>query len=675
MNNFRLNKILQTSILFISTQLFGQSINPETDMTFEIATHQAAPVAKPFSIQQASKIVNIQHVQLSPDGRHLHYITKEANGVALHVANIETEVSKTLFYSTILKQANWSADGKILFLLGADYLAYIDPFDQDAKAQIFYRFDHQNEEHFYGIDSSQDQHVLMRRTINTKNDINPHQLVRLNKQGEETVLYADKAKIYDYLFDDLGQLTFIRQPDNQKHNIYQLNGQEKTHVFSCSVIDKCRMIKFNEKTRELFILGVDQFNFRSLFKLDINTQALNLVHQDPQQTADLLFVNTDNETGEVIQLQYLSDRMRHYGLNAYWNTHYQWLESQLTGNLYISTRKKGDNWLIKQTDAQLHHHKYFIYKLSTKTLTPVLEAQRLAGKPIPAEQLATNIPVSYFATDGMLLHGYVMLPAGRKLSEVPLLTSIHGGPFNRVKGGYSPIQYLVNQGYAVFQPNFRSSTGFGMQYMLAGKEKFSTRVQQDYIDGINFLLNQGIGDRQQLGIFGHSFGGYSVLSLLSSYPDMFVGGVATAPGTDLFDLLTTMDHKGINEYDGVPLKAALPILFADMDNPDVLAQMKKTSPRSNWHNIKQPLLIWGGTKDERIPITHLRDFALKLKQAGQPIEFIEDKYTGHNPSPNDTITTKSMLFLIAAFFDKHIKHMETEADAEIDLYLNKHRVY
>jgi len=673
MNINYLNNILTLGMLFLSTQLLSQTNINETDLSAEIASHQSTAIAKPFSFQQAVTKSKIRLVQLSPDGKHLFYITKETNGVALHLLDIKTDISKTLFHSTVLKRADWSTDGKILFLQGESYLAYIDPFAQNAKAQIFYRFNDKNEETFYGIDSSQEQQLLVSRKIITKNDSKPHQLVRINKEGGETILYADKIKIYDHLFDDSGKLSFIRQPDKQRHNIYLLNGKKKIFVFSCMVIDQCRMIKFNNATQELFILGFNDFNFRSLYSLNIQTKTIKLIHQDPMQIADLLSVNIDATTGEVIQLDYLSDRMRHYGLSDELDTQYQWLESQLVGNLYISSRKNGDNWLLKHTNAQLHHHKYYIYNIKTRKLKPILQQSRLAGQPISSEQLVTNIPISYSTSDGMAQHGYVMLPTGRNLSEVPLLTSIHGGPFSRVRGGYSPIQYLVNQGYAVFQPNFRSSTGYGLQYMLAGKEKFSTRVQQDIIDGINYLLNQGIGNKQKMGIFGHSFGGYSVLSLMASHPDMFVAGVATAPGTDLLDLLKTMDHKGINEYEGVPLKAALPILFADMQSQSVLNKIKSTSPRASWKGIKKPLLMWGGAKDERIPITHLRDFALKLKQAGQPIEFIEDKNTGHNPAKSDTITPKVMLYLISEYFNRYMK--QTDTDSDIDLYLKRFRVY
>ena len=196
----------------------------------------------------------------------------------MHLYAVETGTSKKLFQSKILKGANWSIDGKILFLQGADYLAYINPFDDKAKAQIFYRFNHKNEETFFGLDSSQSQQILIRRKVNSKVDNKPHQLVRLNKKGEETILYADKVKIYDFLIDDSGHLSFIRQPGKHKHIIYQLNGKQKKPVYSCIVIDKCRMVKFDEETHELYISGIAEYKFRSYYSVNIKTMSTNLIH-------------------------------------------------------------------------------------------------------------------------------------------------------------------------------------------------------------------------------------------------------------------------------------------------------------------------------------------------------------------------------------------------------------
>ncbi|MFK8011481.1 MAG: alpha/beta hydrolase family protein [Marinicellaceae bacterium] len=642
-----IKKLLITTILLsiLSTPLLA--INPiqETDLSDAIKRHESSPLAQDFTIQQATKTARIISVKMAPNGKNLVFMIQEDKGKSLHLLNVETKESTELFQSRIIKSFDWSTDGKILFLQSAQYLAALNPLEMKPSPQIFYRFDDKNEEEFYGVDRSQPQQVLINRKIESRKENNPYHLLRVDKFGNETLLFQDKIKVYDFLFDDTGKLSFIRQPNTKqgKHIIYQLNGVDKKPVFSCIVIDKCRMVKFDNKEQELYLMGFGEYKFRSLYTVDIYTGMTELIHQDPEQLADLINVILDEKSGEVLQLDYHSDELKHYGLNENYENHFRKIESQLLGRLSIVASKQSQQWLVAQRHSVFHHNKYHIYDTNTQQLEPILEQQRDMGGPLSSEKLVENMPITYTASDGMVLYGYLLLPKGRILSEVPLLTYAHGGPFNRNSGGYSPMQFIVNQGYAIFQPNFRASTGYGIDYMLAGKAQFSTRVQQDIIEGINYILDQGIGDKSKMGVFGHSFGGYSVLSLMSQYPDVFKAGVATAPGTNLLDLLKKMDDKRINEYDGLPLKNALAIKFADLNNDKIIKKIEFTSPVNTWPGINKPLLIWGGRLDQRIPITHLRDFALKLKQAGKHIEFIEDKKVGHNPPKNDKLTPQAML--------------------------------
>ena len=80
-------------------------------------------------------------------------------------------------------------------------------------------------------------------------------------------------------------------------------------------------------------------------------------------------------------------------------------------------------------------------------------------------------------------------------------------------------------------------------------------------------------------------------------------------------------------------------------------------------------------KDQRISITHLRDYALKLKLAGKSIEFIEDKKVGHNPPRKDKVTRKAILFMTSEFFNRHILETITHPNEDTDNYLKKYRVY
>src|SRR5690606_23563547 len=137
------------------------------------------------------------------------------------------------------------------------------------------------------------------------------------------------------------------------------------------------------------------------------------------------------------------------------------------------------------------------------------------------------------------LHGYVSFPKGKVLRETPLIALVHGGPIGRIDSSFDSFtQFLVNRGYIVFEPNFRASTGYGRAYVEAAADQIGDGlVQQDIVDGVQHLLAQGIGDRERVGIAGHSFGGSSVLAGLAFTPELFKAGFASAPAADMVPVM------------------------------------------------------------------------------------------------------------------------------------------
>src|SRR5207247_10290756 len=140
--------------------------------------------------------------------------------------------------------------------------------------------------------------------------------------------------------------------------------------------------------------------------------------------------------------------------------------------------------------------RYYLYRPEQNRVQPLF-AQEDAANRMPPPGAAMH-PVSYRARDGTLLHGYVLLPSGIAPGTAPLIAWLHGGPITRIYDRYdASMQMLVNHGYAVFVPNFRASTGYGLEYVLAAKGDVGNgRVLADIIDGLDFLLAQGIGDRE-----------------------------------------------------------------------------------------------------------------------------------------------------------------------------------
>ncbi|MES2604226.1 MAG: prolyl oligopeptidase family serine peptidase, partial [Pseudomonadota bacterium] len=220
---------------------------------------------------------------------------------------------------------------------------------------------------------------------------------------------------------------------------------------------------------------------------------------------------------------------------------------------------------------------------------------------------------------------------GVPLNATPLVAVIHGGPWGRINSNYSGItQLLVNRGYSVFEPNFRSSTGYGLHYMTAGNREFGKGVvQQDIIDGVHYLLAQGIGDAERLGIVGGSFGGFSVLNGLAFTPDLFKVGVASVPPAALgISLVKLLNKPGELERDP-SMKEMMRILASDVDDPADIKRLYDISPQAHLAAIKAPLLIMAGADDDRVDINHVKQYSLQLFNQGKTLSLLIDEDAGH----------------------------------------------
>src|SRR5205085_1524626 len=127
--------------------------------------------------------------------------------------------------------------------------------------------------------------------------------------------------------------------------------------------------------------------------------------------------------------------------------------------------------------------------------------------------LAPMKPVSYTSRDGLTIHGYLTLPLGREPKNLPVVVNPHGGPWVRDRWTYNPeVQFLANRGYAVFQMNYRGSTGYGRKFWEASFKQWGRTMQNDITDGVQWLIEQEIADPTRVAIYGGSYGGFATLS-------------------------------------------------------------------------------------------------------------------------------------------------------------------
>lgn len=262
----------------------------------------------------------------------------------------------------------------------------------------------------------------------------------------------------------------------------------------------------------------------------------------------------------------------------------------------------------------------YFYDTEKKVLEPVYVAKpEFEGKKLSAQKV-----VNYTARDGLNIPAYLTLPEGMPAKNLPLVAYVHGGPHARDHHGYDPIaQMLASRGYAVLQPQFRMSTGFGWKHHTAGWKQWGLSMQDDVTDGVENLVKQGIVDKNRVCIIGASYGGYATMYGLVKDPDLYKCGVNWVGVTDVKMLFTV----NWSDMSGPVMDNMGAKMHGDPKTDD--AYFHKVSAIENASKIKAPVLMAYGSEDIRVPLIHGEKMRDKLLAQGNTVEWMVFTGEGH----------------------------------------------
>jgi dipeptidyl aminopeptidase/acylaminoacyl peptidase len=247
--------------------------------------------------------------------------------------------------------------------------------------------------------------------------------------------------------------------------------------------------------------------------------------------------------------------------------------------------------------------RYYVYDKKGRALNEIM----LVRPALEKATLAAMKPVTYPAADGTPIPAYLSVPPGKDARSLPAVIMPHGGPSARDEWGFDWLtQYLVSQGYAVLQPNYRGSAGYGDEWANEnGFRGWRTSIG-DITAGANWLVGEGIADRGKLAIVGWSYGGYAALQSAAVEPDLYRAVVAIAPVTDLAQL--KQDARGFTNAR----------LVADFVGAG--PHVREGSPLQNVDGIKAPVLMFHGNRDANVDVGHAERMDRALKAAGKRSE-------------------------------------------------------
>jgi dipeptidyl aminopeptidase/acylaminoacyl peptidase len=267
---------------------------------------------------------------------------------------------------------------------------------------------------------------------------------------------------------------------------------------------------------------------------------------------------------------------------------------------------------------------------------------------ITPDQVGSITPVSYPAADGLEIRGYLTLPPGREPTSLPLVVLVHGGPAARDHLQFDWWgQALAAQGYAVLQPNFRGSTGYGRAFLEAGYGEWGRKMQTDLSDGVRWLAAQGTIDPARVCIVGASYGGYAALAGPTLDRGVYRCAVAVAGVSDLRLMVEHEAQSGVRR-DNEAVRYWNRFMGAEGPGD---RSLDARSPARLAAQADAPILLLHGKDDTVVPIAQSRNMAEALRRAGKPHEFIE--LNGEDHWLSNASTRRRMLEETVRFLARH----------------------
>ncbi len=288
--------------------------------------------------------------------------------------------------------------------------------------------------------------------------------------------------------------------------------------------------------------------------------------------------------------------------------------------------------------------------------TYLFDAERqsvnLIGREYPgltAGSVAEVSAIRYTAADGMELTAFLTKPSGREARNLPLIVLPHGGPAARDKAGFDWwAQALASRGYAVLQPQFRGSEGFGMSLLEAGYGEWGRKMQTDLSDGVRYLASAGMIDPDKVCIVGASYGGYAALAGMTIDQGVYRCAVSVAGISDLTEFLGNERRQGGRSRFNETLRYWQRFMGVTSDTDPSLAER---SPAAMISRIDGPVLLIHGRDDTVVPFEQSRIMDRAMRAAGKDVELVS--LAGEDHYMSFPATRLEMLKATVGFLEEH----------------------
>lgn len=584
-------------------------------------------MVKQYTLEDFFRNSDRSGYQISPDGNYFSFLAPYEDRMNIFVQRIGSDETVRLTSETARSVAGymWATNERILFMKDTagdeNYQLYGVNLDgSDLRAYTA----------FPGvrttlIDDLEDipNEVIIGMNKRQAEIFDPY---RLNLEtGELTQLAENPGNWQGYMTDHEGKLrvvTAIVDGVNTQILYREHEAEEFRPVLTTNFKESVDFMEFTPDNRNVYAatnLGRDKV---ALVLMNPATcEELEHLYAHEQYDVSSISYSRKRKKLLAVYCQGHKDPIRHYfdDEEAAFREH---LRSFFTG------RRFG----ITATDKE--EQKYLIYVGSDRTRGRYYFYDRAVGSPtlltelapwLAEEDMVAMHPVTYTSRDGLTIEAYLSLPhpcTPETAKALPVVVHPHGGPWARDSWGYSAeVQFLCNRGYAVFQMNFRGSTGYGRKFLEASYKQWGQAMQDDITDGVNWLIAQGIADAKRIAIYGGSYGGYATLAGLCFTPDLYACGIDYVGVSNLLTFMQTIPPYW---------RPLLEMMYEQVGDPEKdLEMLRAYSPALQAHLIKAPLFIAQGANDPRVNKAESDQMVAALRARGVEVEYMVKDDEGH----------------------------------------------
>ncbi len=444
---------------------------------------------------------------------------------------------------------------------------------------------------------------------------------RMNvKTGESQLVLQNPGTYTGYLFDHKGLLRIAMGTDGVNRTYFYRADEKKpfTQILKLGFKDQIQPFAFDKKNKNVYAtsnLGRD-----TSAVVEWNPQTGKVVKTlYSNKTFDVTRLSYSRQRQELIAASYEDWKTQRHFFSEYYKKGYNEISKQIKErDISISSvNEKEDLWVLAADSDRTGAH-YYLYDVKSKKLTFLLDSTPW----LKEEQMVEMKPIEYTSRDGLKILGYLYLPKNSEPKNLPVVVNPHGGPWARDMWGFRPeAQFLANRGYAVLKMNFRGSTGFGKKFWEASFKQWGLKMQDDITDGVAWLVQKEIADKDRIAIYGASYGGYATLAGLTLTPDLYRCGVDYVGVSNIFTLMETVP----------PYWEPMRQMFYEMighpeKDKDLLT---KVSPVFNADKIVAPLFVAQGAQDPRVKKSESDQIVAALKKRGIDVPYLVKDNEGH----------------------------------------------